>query len=417
MLEWLLIGGGIHGTHIAHVLTATGAVAPDRIRVLDPAGKPLVRWNRLTRNTGMTFMRSPSVHHLGVQTDDLNRFSQSPDGFVHREFRQPYGRPAYDLFQAHNHHLVQQHKLAELWLSGMATRLVKRQSGWLVESDRGAIDARNVLLAVGRTALNRPTWSQALRDEQDAPIHHLFEDTFTTASVPPWHHLVVIGGGISAAQTACLLSQRAAYEGFDGRVTLLMRHPVRNAHFDSAPCWNGPKCLTKFHHTADYAQRRAQIAAGRYRGSIPHDVMRAVERHCKEERLRLCQDEVVGAQMLPPQLDAPQLDVPQLDAPQSDTPRLIHLQLASGATINADRVILATGFAPTRPGGELVDKAIAAHGLRCAPCGYPIVSPQLEWLNGLYVTGPLAELELGATGPNIRGARMAAERLRAVSVY
>lgn len=43
-------------------------------------------------------------------------------------------------------------------------------------------------------------------------------------------------------------------------------------------------------------------------------------------------------------------------------------------------------------------------------CGYPIVSPQFGWLDGLYVTRPLAKLELGATAPNIHGARMAAER-------
>jgi hypothetical protein len=157
--------------------------------------------------------------------------------------------------------------------------------------------------------------------------------------------------------------------------------------------------LKKFEHTQDYAERRAQLRAGRYRGSISHDVMREVARHCTETQLHLCQDEVVGAHIL---------------SPQPDTPRSIHLRLASGTTINTDRIILATGFAQARPGGELVDKAIAAHGLRCAPCGYPIVSPQLEWLDGLYVTGPLAELELGATAPNIRGARMAAARLRTV---
>lgn len=52
--------------------------------------------------------------------------------------------------------------------------------------------------------------------------------------------------------------------------------------------------------------------------------------------------------------------------------------------------------------------------LRCALCGYPIVDPQLRWCEGLHVTGPLAELELGTMAPNIRGARMAAERLQTV---
>ena len=87
------------------------------------------------------------------------------------------------------------------------------------------------------------------------------------------------------------------------------------------------------------------------------------------------------------------------------------LTLTSGESLTADRVLLATGFVQTRPGGALVDNAIAAYGLPCAPCGYPLVDKQLCWRDGLYVTGPLAELEIGVTAPNIRGARLAGERL------
>lgn len=410
MLVWLIIGGGIHGTHIAHVLTATGMVASNQIRVLDPSGEPLVRWNRLTSNTGMEFMRSPSVHHLGVEADELNQFSRTPNGIGHREFRYPYGRPAYDLFQAHNRYLVQQHQLDRLWLRGTALRLHKRMYGWDVETNQGKLSAQRILLALGRTDLAWPAWSGVLRMATDmapdtvpnaAPIHHLFEESFDIRSLPPWRHLVVVGGGISAVQATCFLRERASRDGFDGCVTLLTRHPIRKTHFDSAPCWNGPKCLTKFHHTTDYTQRRAQIAEGRYRGTVPHDVMRVVERHCQQETLHLRQDQVIAAQLLPPQPEA----LPE-----------ICLQLASGATINTDRIILATGFEQGRPGGALVEQAIAAYELRCAPCGYPIVDPQLEWCDGLHVTGPLAELELGATAPNIRGARLAAERLRVASL-
>ena len=114
MLTWLIIGGGIHGTHIAHVLTVTGTATPDSIRVLDPVGEPLARWNRLTDNTGMEFIRSPSVHHLGEEADELNQFSHTPAVMHYGEFRYPHGRPAYDLFQAHNRHLVQRHQLDTL---------------------------------------------------------------------------------------------------------------------------------------------------------------------------------------------------------------------------------------------------------------------------------------------------------------
>jgi hypothetical protein len=40
-----------------------------------------------------------------------------------------------------------------------------------------------------------------------------------------------------------------------------------------------------------------------------------------------------------------------------------------------------------------------------------VVSKALRWARGLYVMGPLAELELGPTARNIAGARKAADRL------
>jgi hypothetical protein len=73
--------------------------------------------------------------------------------------------------------------------------------------------------------------------------------------------------------------------------------------------------------------------------------------------------------------------------------------------------VLCTGFAPTRPGGALVDGLVADLGLRCAGCGYPIADATLQWRPGLFVMGPLAELELGPTARNITGARAGAERI------
>ena len=49
--------------------------------------------------------------------------------------------------------------------------------------------------------------------------------------------------------------------------------------------------------------------------------------------------------------------------------------------------------------------------LPCAECGYPIVSKTLQWGPDLYVTGALAELEMGPIARNISGARQAAERI------
>jgi len=36
MLDWLIVGGGVHGTHLSRVLVGAAGVQPDKIRVLDP---------------------------------------------------------------------------------------------------------------------------------------------------------------------------------------------------------------------------------------------------------------------------------------------------------------------------------------------------------------------------------------------
>jgi hypothetical protein len=89
------------------------------------------------------------------------------------------------------------------------------------------------------------------------------------------------------------------------------------------------------------------------------------------------------------------------------------LHLASGDTLQTDRLILATGFVPTRPGGAWLDQAVSDYDLPIAPDGFPIVDPSLCWSDGLYVTGPLAELEVGPVARNFIGARLAAERIGA----
>jgi hypothetical protein len=73
--------------------------------------------------------------------------------------------------------------------------------------------------------------------------------------------------------------------------------------------------------------------------------------------------------------------------------------------------VLATGFRPDRPGGPWLSRAIAELGLPCGACGYPIVDRTLCWHPGIYVTGALAELEIGPAARNLIGARLAAERI------
>jgi cation diffusion facilitator CzcD-associated flavoprotein CzcO len=195
---------------------------------------------------------------------------------------------------------------------------------------------------------------------------------------------VVVGGGITAVQTALQLAERQP-----GRVTLLMRHRVRVRDLDSSAGWMGPKELDKF-KKKPIDRRRVLIQRARNRGSIPSDVYLLLQQALRQGRLQLCQSEVGTAKQLG---------------------QAVELTLINGERLITDRLILATGFDQHRPGGAWLDAIIQKLNLRCAACGYPIVDHHLQWLDGLHVMGPLAELQVGPVAPNIIGGRMAAERI------
>ena len=389
MLDWLIIGGGIHGTHLAHVFLQRGGVPGDRLAILDPHATLLAHWSRLTAAVEMDYLRSPNVHHIGLNPDDLDRYAHSPQGSYLRSYRDPYHRPGYLLFQAHANHVIQTHRLYERLIQGQARGLTRRRDGWWVETEQGVLAARRVLLAIGRTTTAWPTWARHLQ-AQGATVYHCFDPDFGRGVLSTWRHAVVVGGGITAAQLALALAHRQS-----GMVTLLSRHPLRRAHFDSPSCWNGPKCMTKFAHTRDYRKRRALILEARQRGTMPNDVGRSLDAWFETGAIQLMMGEVIAAVRL------------------SDGE--VSLCLSDGRSLRSDCLVLATGFEQTRPGKGWLDRVVDEHGLPTAPCGYPIVDKALQWTTGLYVSGALAELELGPVAPNISGARRAAERLAIVS--
>ena len=62
--DWVIIGGGIHGVHLAARLIGDADIAPEQLRIIDPGERLLERWRAFTETTGMTHLRSPSVHLL-----------------------------------------------------------------------------------------------------------------------------------------------------------------------------------------------------------------------------------------------------------------------------------------------------------------------------------------------------------------
>ncbi|MDD9975666.1 MAG: FAD/NAD(P)-binding protein, partial [Candidatus Poribacteria bacterium] len=59
-----IIGGGIHGVAIAIRLLRDMPTAAKYLAILDRHPQPLVQWRCKTERQGMTFLRSPAVHHI-----------------------------------------------------------------------------------------------------------------------------------------------------------------------------------------------------------------------------------------------------------------------------------------------------------------------------------------------------------------
>lgn len=388
MLDWLIVGGGIHGTYLSHVLTSQGGVHRERLRVLDPHVAPLARWDACTENVGMTFLRSSFVHHLGTEPYALKAFARGQRGSEKKAFLGRYLRPSLRLFRAHATQVVEQHDLESLRIRGEALALVARPNGMRIETADGALEAKRVLLAMGMGDQPEiPDFAQELR-AQGARVHHVFEPNFSRPHMDEFQKVVVIGGGISAAQTALVLAQQ-----HPGRVTLLSRHAARVRPFDTDPGWMGPKNLRGFARVVDHEKRRQIIQSARHRGSMPDEVAAALRTAVSRGTLAHRIANIVATEY-----ENGQVRVELDDA---------------GPTLAADCLVLATGFEARRPGGKMLSQVIADLGLHCSSCGYPIVTPDLRWHPGIFVTGPLAELEIGPPARNIVGARMAAERLLA----
>jgi len=381
-LSWLIIGGGIHGVHLATRLIGEAGVPVECVRILDPGERLLVRWRACTTVTGMKHLRSPSVHHLGVETSSLSRFSGQRRNRKPGLFAYPYDRPALALFDAHCDRLIADHALDSIHVRGRAIECRFDSDTVVTKTSTGqTLRAKKVVLALGATdQLEWPSWARI----DDPRVAHIFDAGFAYPSVPTDKPIAVVGGGISAAQVALRLHA-------DGhKVHLVSRHELREHQFDSAPGWQGPKFMARFNRETSVKQRRQLIATARNKGSLPPDVRATLRREIKAGNIVWHNAEVNA------------LDVDD---------RKLTLSISGNEQLNVDRILLATGFTSQRPGGAMLDAFIQSESLPCAPCGYPIVDTALRWHPNVYVTGPLAELELGPVARNIAGARRAGDRL------
>lgn len=372
-----IIGAGPAALAVAvHLALADPAVvAPAQLAVVDPSGDWLTVWSRQMERQRIRQLRSPVVHHphpspfemLG-HLDEATELTR-PDG-LHL--------PRSDAFERFCRGLVEVHGLSDVVLSGLAAGAVMTEGGAQVRLDDGhLLQAQRLVVATNPRRPVVPTWARRL------PQSRVFPGGRLGAGIAE-RRIVVVGGGLSAAQLALGAVEDGAH------VTLLSRRPIVTRRMDVDPTWLGPSKMEPFRRMpAD--RRRMALDEARGGGTMPNWALRALRNAERKASLRLCEGD------------------PVTDAAVED--HGLVLASVAGRRHGADEVWLATGSAVDVTRDPVLRDVLAAHPVEIHQ-GYPMLTEELRWgAAPVWVAGAAAGLQVGPVAGNLYGQREAARRI------
>ena len=375
-----IVGAGIHGTAVATRILQELPDAAERLVLVDPNPRCLADWSRRTSRQCMETMRSPAAHHLDSEPDALIRYAEA----VGRtdELAAPYACPSLSLFMSHARTVVERHGLDDRILRAGVEDIRTARGGYVVRCSNGSeVHAAAVIITSGmRGHALRPSWSGHPAAAGRRLIRHS-DDFDVRSGIRRGGRLVVIGGGLTAAQVAVSAGER-------GISTLMVsRRTPRTSRFDVDPGWIGPKLQRHFRREADPTVRLRMLESARPGGTIT-----------PEARERLRREIARGS--------VEHRDEEEVTAARVEGNRVRLTLKNAGREVTADAVCLATGYAPRLDRLRWLQRLA-----RCVPqiSGRPLIGPTLELQPACFVTGWLAELWIGPHSRNIAGARQAAD--------
>ncbi|WP_418285221.1 FAD/NAD(P)-binding protein [Halorubrum sp. DTA46] len=387
----VIVGGGIHGTHLAQRLLEGTSLEHEDITIVDPHDRLLAAFRRHARACGMETLRSTYVQHVGTEPFGLESFA---DSRVREDELIPTvdypDRPSLDLFLDHADRVIESKAIDSLHLRGTVERIHERAGGgFRLTTSTGSIDADTCVLAVGHGGRYRlPEWTQGV-DEVD----HVWGGFDPEATVD---HTVIVGGGITAAQLARTLSETQS-------VTVVSRHPLRWEISEADPPWlNWNHIERELHcHPPASKARLDAVREARYSATIPPHLYELIDDRQAAGRLHIRQAAIEAATAIEGE---------------------VRLTLDDGDTLAADRVVCATGFEPVFD-HPFVDRLATDMNLAQGYRGLPMLDDEtLSWETDrgrsvpMYVTGALAVGVVGPYAPNVPGAKRSADRItRAVA--
>ena len=402
-----IIGGGIHGVSIALRLLREMPTVAKHLAIVDRHPQPLSQWRDKTERQGMTFLRSPAVHHISPDALGIVEYAERHNRTS--ELAPPYAQPSTQLFwdfcvdtlssvgagfpsppdsQIHpmHHSIYHQFEVAKLrWDKG-----VGRFPFRLISTGNKGFRSRCVILAIGADDCTYvpPEFTQWQRQFRNRVIHAsqfaLSEDLGATPV-----KIAIVGGGLTAGTLAKSLSERGH------SVALIARKQLKVEQFDFPPVWLGPKALAEFASETDFRRRYDIIQQNRGEGSITPDIMEAL--------------------MNTPNIDLyPETYIRNVVATkEGPSAQRLQIQTTRGTITNVSRVILATGYQFDLRRYGFLAELITKHQIPLVQ-GLPRLDDdlQLHPIQNLFCSGTVAQLQIGPASGNIAGANLAYERFR-----
>ncbi len=390
-----IIGGGIHGVSIALRLLRDMPAAAKHLAVVDRHPHPLTQWRSKTERQGMTFLRSPAVHHITPDALGIVEYAERHNRT--NALAPPYSQPSTQLFwdfcksafpELREARVYYQFDVAKLRWDKGAGRFPFR----LISTNSEGFRSSCVVLAIGSDdcAYVPPELVQWQRRYPDLILHaSQFSMDCEDKKDDKGNRIVIVGGGLTAGTLAKSLSERGYH------VALIARKRLKTEQFDFPPVWLGPKALAEFASETDFQRRYEIIQQNRGEGSITPDIMAAL--------------------LNTPKVDIyPETRIHNITIEKEDLPtRKLRVETTCSVMTDVSRVILATGYRFDLRRYGFLTELLAQHHIPLV-CGLPQLDTdlQLHPIENLFGSGTIAQLQIGPASGNIAGANLAYERLR-----
>lgn len=372
-----IVGAGIHGTAVTVHLLAS-RVPRESIVLIDEKAC-CKAWDETTSNMGMTHMRSPWEHYLAGHGPKLRDLARTL-GMADSEFTP---NPPLKTFNRYSALLIYNYRIEDLRTPAKVLNIERAEDQTFIlelntqsRSRNQKIRARNVIIATGQGIPNIPAIPG---------VHHpsIVHSHFVNVRAREWNNgnqqrILIVGGGLTAATLAVSLA------GKGHRVDIAMREEMKVYPFDFPPEWFEWDLYWKFRRLATAQDRADMLKTNTWGGSITPEYAKRLE------------------------------DLPTVSIWESVTVREF-AHMPSGGIIPVwddgyihlkpfDRVILATGYDPNIYRLAFLKPLFPKiyHIDR-----FPILANTLEATDGLFFSGALARLGIGAAAPNVYGADLA----------